>query len=215
MNTDLVKYYALRAREYEKIYYRPERQAEISQLGQFLKEEFRNLNLLEIACGTGYWTQVISETAKSIVATDINPEMLEIAQSKSYPNSNVRFLISDIFKMDNLKGEFEAGFGGYIWSHIPIQDLPRFLNKYQRKIKKGGKVIFIDNTHLPDYSTAIVKQDKYGNWYQKRKLEDGSSHLVLKNYPEKDFLLKILKESGKNMKCQKLKFYWTISYETI
>ena len=214
MNTDLVKYYALRAKEYEKIYYRPERQAEISQLGQFLKEEFRNLNLLEIACGTGYWTQVISETAKSIVATDINPEMLEIAQGKKYPASNVRFKVSDIFKMDNLNGEFEAGFGGYIWSHIPIQDLPQFLNTFQQKIKKGGKIIFIDNNHLPDYSTAIVKQDKYGNGYQKRTLEDGTSHLVLKNYPEKDFLLKMLKENVKNIKYQNRKFYWTLSYET-
>jgi len=214
MNTDLVKYYALRAKEYEKIYYRPERQAEISQLGQFLKEEFRNLNLLEIACGTGYWTQLISETAKSIVATDINPEMLEIAQSKSYPHANVRFLISDIFIMDNLEGKFEAGFGGYIWSHIPIQDLPQFLNKFQQKIKKGGKIIFVDNNHLPDYSTAIVKKDEYGNGYQERKLEDGTAHLVLKNYPEKAFLLKMLKKTCKNIKYQKSKFYWTISYET-
>jgi len=214
MNTDLVKYYALRAKEYEKIYYRPERQAEISQLCQFLKEEFRNLNLLEIACGTGYWTQVISETAKSIVATDINPEMLEIAQGKKYPASNVRFKVSDIFKMDNLNGEFEAGFGGYIWSHIPIQDLPQFLNKFQQKINKGGKIIFIDNNHLSDYINPIVKQDEYGNGYQRRTLEDGTSHLVLKNYPEKDFLLKMLKENVKNIKYQNRKFYWTLSYET-
>ena len=214
MNTDLVKYYALRAKEYEKIYYRPERQAEISQLCQFLKEEFRNLNLLEIACGTGYWTQVISESAQSIVATDINPEMLEIAQGKKYPASNVRFKISDIFKMDNLNGEFEAGFGGYIWSHIPVQDLPQFLNKFQQKIKKGGKVIFIDNNYLPEYSNPIIKQDKYGNGYQERKLEDGTSHLVLKNYPEKAFLLKISKKIGKNIKYQRSKLYWTISYET-
>ncbi|EQB62827.1 MAG: Methylase involved in ubiquinone/menaquinone biosynthesis [candidate division Zixibacteria bacterium RBG-1] len=215
MNTDVVKYYALRAKEYEKIYYRPERQAEIFQLCEFLKEEFRNLNLLEIACGTGYWTQVISETAKSIVATDINPEMLEIAQGKKYPASNVRFKVSDIFKMDNLDGEFEAGFGGYIWSHIPIQDLPQFLNEFQQKIKKGGKVIFIDNNHLPDYSTAIVKQDEYGNGYQKRNLEDGTAHLVLINYPDKEFIESALSGVGKNIKYQKLKFYWTISYETI
>ncbi len=214
MNTDLVKYYALRAKEYEKIYYRPERQAEISRLCQFLKEEFRNLNLLEIACGTGYWTRIISETAKSIVAADINPEMLEIAQDKKYPNSNVKFLISDIFKMDNLKVTFEAGFGGYIWSHIPVQDLPQFLNKFQQKIKKGGKIIFIDNNYLPEYSNPTVKQDEYGNGFQERKLEDGTSHRVLKNYPEKDFLLKMLKKIGKNIKHQSWKFYWTISYET-
>jgi ubiquinone/menaquinone biosynthesis C-methylase UbiE len=33
-----------------------------------------------VAAGTGYWTKTLSTTAKSIVATDLNDETLQIAR---------------------------------------------------------------------------------------------------------------------------------------
>ena len=55
--TDLVSYYSRRAAEYERIYRRPERQTDLSTLRQMLSDELRGRDILEIACGTGYWTE--------------------------------------------------------------------------------------------------------------------------------------------------------------
>ena len=56
MNTDLVTYYARRAEEYDLVYDKPERQADIGYLIAYLQRAFEGRTVNEIACGTGYWT---------------------------------------------------------------------------------------------------------------------------------------------------------------
>ena len=52
--TDLRAYYARRAREYEAIYQKPERQADLRALEAGLPGVFTGRRVLEIACGTGW-----------------------------------------------------------------------------------------------------------------------------------------------------------------
>jgi ubiquinone/menaquinone biosynthesis C-methylase UbiE len=67
MTTDeLQTYYSRRAREYELIYEKPERQSDLAQLKRILRSLLASQTVLELACGTGYWTQVIAEKAKSV-----------------------------------------------------------------------------------------------------------------------------------------------------
>src|SRR5207247_4945398 len=125
---NLPDYYARRAGEYEKIFAKPERQADLASLWTLLPGLFASRDVLEIACGTGYWTPLISESARSILATDINEEVLEIARHKAYPKHNVEFKIADAYTLANVTGRFAAGFAGFWWSHIPKQRLSHFLD---------------------------------------------------------------------------------------
>lgn len=127
MNSDMVSYYKDRAQEYEIIYTKPERQNDLLLVEQFLQDIFLNKKIFEIACGTGYWTQKISKTAHSILATDINDTVIEVAKSKKYSPATVDFKIADIFHL-NETNKHESLFGGFIWSHIPLQDLNEFIN---------------------------------------------------------------------------------------
>ena len=110
MDKNLVQYYAKRAKEYERIYEKPERQTDISKIIEWLNTELADRDILEIACGTGYWTQYISETARSIFAFDINTEVIEIAKSKEYRKQNVSFTIGDIYSLSNFSKSFTAIF---------------------------------------------------------------------------------------------------------
>src|SRR5438128_2670524 len=94
---NLPDYYARRAGEYEKIFAKPERQPDLACLRTLLPDLFAGHEVLEVACGTGYWTRVMSGSAKSILATDINEGVLEIARHKTYPNNNVAFQIADAY----------------------------------------------------------------------------------------------------------------------
>ena len=50
----LQSYYAARAGEYDAIYRKPERQADLRAIEQWLPSVLRGRRVLEIACGTGY-----------------------------------------------------------------------------------------------------------------------------------------------------------------
>ena len=52
-------YYAARAGEYDAVYEKPERQADLRQIEQWLPSALYGERLLEVACGTGYWTQFL------------------------------------------------------------------------------------------------------------------------------------------------------------
>jgi len=212
MTMDQIKYYSERAVEYEKIYNKPERQQDIPMVINYLQEQFNNKDIIEIACGTAYWTQYISKSAKHILATDINKSVIDIARSKQYEKENVKFQITDVFNLPNNLGMYEAGVGGFIWSHIPKQKLTMFLRKFLSLIEPGGFVIFVDNNYVEGNSTPIYKTDENGNTYQKRKLINGSEYSILKNFPTDEELLSFIKPIGSDIEITRLVYYWTVKF---
>jgi demethylmenaquinone methyltransferase/2-methoxy-6-polyprenyl-1,4-benzoquinol methylase len=214
MNTDMVSYYKERANEYEKIYARPERQHDLLLATQILQEAFRDKEVLEIACGTGYWTKIISKTADSILATDINDAVINLAKSKAYFASKIKFQLVDIF---NLPGttKHESLFGGFIWSHIKLQELVRFIDIINYQVKPGNSIVFMDNNFVEGSNLPLTDIDNFGNTYQTRQLENGTMYKVVKNFPTEDFIKQLLTGKAKNIEFIKLEHYWILKYKTI
>ncbi|MEJ8803709.1 class I SAM-dependent methyltransferase [Pontibacter sp. H249] len=214
MNTDLVLYYKERAQEYEQVYQKPERQEELQQLTKLLQNTFKDKTVFEIACGTGYWTERIAETAHYILATDVNEAVLEVARAKVYPNENVSYKQADLFKLSQL-AKYESLFGGFIWSHVKLQELPKFLCIINSCVNPGGTVVLIDNNYVEGSSLPITHQDEQGNTYQTRTLRNSTEHRVLKNFPEEEQLYKLLKGLANDIKLTTFKHYWMITYTTL
>src|SRR6185369_1018936 len=86
------EYYDRRAPEYESIYGRDDavRREEQSALAAVIREAARDRDVLDVACGTGYWTKEAAATARSAVGVDASPAMLEEARAKQLGRS-VRF----------------------------------------------------------------------------------------------------------------------------
>ena len=93
----LESYYAKRASEYERIYDKAERQDELAWLRERLPRLFEGRRVLEVACGTGYWTQFIAKRAAHVTACDINEAVLEIAREKPIAKGRVTFARADAF----------------------------------------------------------------------------------------------------------------------
>jgi len=213
MNTDLLAYYGARAAEYEEIYTKAERQDDLLQAKGMLQEAFQGKEVFEIACGTGYWTEVIAKTADTVYASDANEAVLEIARTKSYGPASATFMQADIFELEQTH-EYESLFGGFILSHIPLQRLDAFLDVCIGQVMEGGSVVLMDNRFVEGSNTPIAFRDDVGNTYQQRPLKDGSQHSVLKNFPEEDFLLAKLQGRGRDIELIELEFFWILRFRT-
>ena len=208
----LVDYYAQRAPEYERIYHRPERQQDLRKLERLITQAFRGLDVLEVACGTGYWTQFIAKQARSILATDYSAEVIDIARDKDYTPCTVSFVESDAYSLTNIEGTRSAGFSGFWWSHVAKDKLPIFINSLHSKLDDHALVVLIDNRYVEGNSLPVSRHDAEGNTYQIRRLADGSEHEVLKNFPTKAELVEQLTPHAHGVEIELLTYYWLAKY---
>jgi ubiquinone/menaquinone biosynthesis C-methylase UbiE len=208
----LARYYAQRAPEYERIYQKPERQADLRALREFVAQTFTGRLVLEIACGTGWWTEVLSSTARSVLATDINDEVLAIARTKPFGDATISFQRCDAFQIDQVAGSFDAALAVFWWSHLTSPDLEKFLQALHRRLKPGGVVVFIDNQFVPGSSTPISRRDEEGNTYQQRRLDDDSATEVLKNFPTDEEITRVLQCRAHELTISRSQYFWTARY---
>lgn len=207
----LIDYYAKRAKEYERIYEKPERQDDLSVLKRLCAETFAGHDVLEIACGTGYWTQAVSQTAKSITATDINDEVLQIARTKNY-SCDVCFQKADAFNLNfPAQTRFTAGLVMAWWSHLRKSEIKDFLSHFHRQFSPGAVLAFMDNRFVPGSNTPISRTDDEGNTYQLRTLENGSQHEILKNFPAKSEVGNFLEDFAVEIRWTELPHYWYLT----
>ena len=203
-------YYARRAAEYEQIYHKPERQADLARMREDFPAHFTGKRVLEIACGTGYWTPLIAAQAESVLAIDFNEETLEIARSKAYPGRNVSFQQGDAYALPRFPRRFSGCFAGFWWSHIPLGRIDGFLNQLTRALEPGATLLFHDNRYVEGNSTPLSRKDAEGNTYQTRRLRDGSSHEVLKNYPTRQELEARFAPYASSVRYIEYQYYWAI-----
>lgn len=209
-SAELIDYYRRRAGEYEAIYAKPERQADLAALRREVAALARGRRMLEIACGTGYWTEVMAGSAASIVATDAAEEPLAIARAKALPAGKVRFRLADAYALDDELGRFDGAFAGFWWSHVPRGRLHEFLASLHARLEPGAAVILLDNRYVEGSSTPLTGFDAEGNSYQLRRLGDGSQVRVLKNFPSEELLRADLAPAP--VRFQALDYYWLVHY---
>ena len=211
---NLEAYYARRAAEYERIYAKPERQADLASLRTRIAALFAGRSVLEVACGTGYWTAVIAPHARSITALDAAEETLAIARSKRYPAGRVEFVQGDAYALPDSGRRHDALFAGFWWSHVPLARLDAFLAGAARAVAPGAVVAFLENRYVEGSSTPLSRRDAGGNTYQTRKLDDGSTHEVLKNFPADRELVERASRYGGQVSVEWLEYYWLLTYRT-
>jgi len=209
MNTNQNQYYSQRAAHYEDIYQRPERQTDLQELGAQLQNLLAGKNVLEVACGTGYWTERYANAARSVLATDNNGDMLQLAQAKNALTECVQFQLADA--LDLPKGDFNASLAGFLWSHLKRSEQSPFLESLQRACGSGALLVMFDNCYQEGDSTPIARTDLEGNTYQIRRLPDGSRHEVIKNYPTDSTLRKKMTGYARDIRIVRNQHFWMLT----
>jgi ubiquinone/menaquinone biosynthesis C-methylase UbiE len=210
----LTEYYSRRAREYEQIYFRddPVRQGEQQTIATTMRRLFRDRRVLEVACGTSFWTEKIASVVQYLCAVDASPEMLAIARSKALPADKIEFRQGDAYALDSVPGMFDAGLANFWFSHIPKSRMDEFLTAFHARLVPGAVVFMADNVYLPGIGGELVERPGVADTFKMRTLSDGSCQAVLKNYYDAAELQEILQRLATDLKIHVGHCFWWASY---
>ena len=210
------EYYRRRADEFETVYHRagPVRRAELKLLVHAAQEALRGRRVLEVACGTGYWTQFISESAREITATDSVEAVLNIARRKAY-HCPVAFRLENAYRLSFKAEEFDGGLANFWFSHLPKHRVDRFIAGFHRTLRPRASVFLADNVLVPDVGGELIRRAGDDNTYRRRTLRDGSEHIIIKNYYSAEDLLAIFGQHVPGLSAANVfigQHFWYITY---
>lgn len=208
----LTQYYAQVADLYEDKYLEPDLDEDAQAAAEHVSEALANHKVLELGCGTGFWTEFIAETAESVLATDINEIMLEIAQEREYALENVDFAQADWLDLKLPEGrQFSACFAAGMWPHVKREDYAKVFKNIKAAIGAGGFLVLIGDNNVEDFTPPTARTDAEGNTYQRRELPDGSLVEVLKNFPTDSYLKKKFATVARDIRLSRNEFFWMLT----
>lgn len=200
-----IAYYSARANEYDEWFYRLGRYDRGEELNQrwfkeidIVKQALQQIGqveeILELASGTGIWTQELLKIGKRITAIDASEEVIKINRSK-LNSPHVKYHQIDLFTWEP-DAEYDLVFFSFWLSHVPPELLDSFLLKVYKSVRVGGKLFIVDSRFDPT-STAnnhILRDD--GSIYKSRKLNDGQEFQIVKVFYQPDELQNKLTQVG-------------------
>jgi ubiquinone/menaquinone biosynthesis C-methylase UbiE len=203
-------YYRERASEYDKFYEIPERQHDLARLKSWLVDRVRGRTILEVAAGTGYWTETAAAVARAITATDYNPEMLAIAATRKL-GPHVTLRTADAFALPEFPSKFDAGMAHLWWSHVGKERRQEFLSHFASRLQPGAVVLMIDQVFVEGRTSTASRQDEWGNLLTLRTLENGATFEIIKNYPSSEELHNDFAQVCQDIEIMLLPHFWALS----
>lgn len=204
-----IDYYRARAGEYDEWFLRQGRYDrgpelnrqwfdEAAQVANALAAFAPTGHVLELACGTGLWTQQLARSAASITAVDSSPEVIEI-NGQRVSKETVEYIQADLFSWQPTR-QYDSVFFSFWLSHVPLERFAPFWNLVRSSLAPGGRVFFIDSLYT-ETSTALDHQlEGETATTLSRKLNDGREFNIVKVFYRPETLAAKLAGLGWQMK---------------
>jgi SAM-dependent methyltransferase len=182
-----VAYYQARAGEYDEWWLRRGRYAlppelerrwfeDVAEAEGALREFAPTGRVLELACGTGLWTQHLVGYAEHVTAVDASPEVIELNRAR-LAGAPVSYVVADVFEWQPPAASYDVVAFTYWLSHVPDDRLDAFWSGVRTALRPGGRVFLVDSSPYP----ASAPQPAGGR-AERRQLNDGRSFSVSKRY---------------------------------
>jgi ubiquinone/menaquinone biosynthesis C-methylase UbiE len=218
-----IAYYRARAGEYDEWFYRLGRYDHGEALNRQWFREVETVftalhqvgpvgRVLELAAGTGNFTQELLKISQHITAIDASPEMIEINRRK-LKAPNVDYVQADVFAWEP-EVEYDMVCFGFWLSHVPPETLDAFLAKVCRALRVGGKLFLVDSRFSPTSTAQNHVLEDDDNIFVARKLNDGREFTIVKVFYEPDSLQARLHEQGFEVRVRLTENYFIFAEGT-
>lgn len=214
-------YYRARADEYDEWFLRRgryDRGAELNQKWLDEVEEVRRQlrtfkpvgRVLELACGTGLWTEQLLAHAAHITAVDAAAEVLAINRAR-VRSSSVEYIQANLFDWHPHR-QYDVVFFGFWLTHVPPERFEVFWGLVDAALAPDGRVFFVDSRYEPA-STAVDHQlEGEQATTVTRRLSDGREFRIVKVFYKADALTERLSALGWNMHIEDTPNYFIYGY---
>lgn len=190
-----ISYYRARAGEYDEWFLRQGRydrgaetnarwHAEAAQvgawLGAFLTAHKTHGSALELAAGTGLWTQRLAPHFDHITAVDASPEALAINRERlGALAGRVTFEVADLFTWRPTR-RYDLVFFSFWLSHVPPERFARFWALIRESLAPGGAAFLIDSRYDPTSTARDHQLEGEAATLVTRRLNDGAEYRIVK-----------------------------------
>jgi demethylmenaquinone methyltransferase/2-methoxy-6-polyprenyl-1,4-benzoquinol methylase len=197
-------YYRARAAEYDEWWFRTGRydrgaehhtrwNKDIDELKSTVEEFSPCGRILEIAGGTGIWSEQLLPYCNSLTVVDGSPEVLAINQAKLRADQ-VRYVEADLFNWAPDE-QYDTVFFSFWLSHVPDSKFDKFWQLVHACLAPGGRVFFIDSRR-DSSSTAVDHVLSNQGSAMERTLNDGRAFTIYKLFYEPPALESRLADIG-------------------
>ena len=200
-----IKYYQARANEYDEWFLRQGRYdrgsdinnrwfKEVDEVRGALRSAKPTGSILELACGTGLWTQLLILFSTKLTAVDSSKEMIALNKER-VKNYQVQYHCENIF---NFKPEekFDFILFSFWLSHVPPERFNSFWDSIRSYLNPLGRVFFIDSLHAPASAAKDHQYPEKSQTIAKRRLNNGREYEIVKVFYDQDDLEKKLSGLG-------------------
>lgn len=220
---EMKEYYRARAGEYDEWFHRQGRYdrgpevkarwfAEVDEIFAALDACSLTGDVLELAPGTGIWTERLVRTAATVTAVDASPEMIEINRAKVF-NDRVTYVLADLFSW-RPERVYDAVCFGFWLSHVPLERLDGFLRGVATMLRPGGKMFFADNRREASSMAADHHLPEPGSQIMVRTLNNGQNFQIVKNFYEPADLAARCTRAGLDITIRETATYFLYGYGT-
>ena len=110
---------------------------------QFLLKQLpdRCQTVLDLGCGTGQFSRLLANRAEGVIALDLSPNSIQIAQQRSQQFDNIDYRVADVSQRDFPLEHFDAIASIATVHHLSIEQL---IPKLKAALKPGGVLIILD-----------------------------------------------------------------------
>jgi ubiquinone/menaquinone biosynthesis C-methylase UbiE len=117
-------------------------------------------HVLELGCGSGYFTKELAGLPIRVTAIDISPDLIEEAKNQ-VKAGNVTFRIQNAYQTDFDDCAFDAVIGSSVLHHL---DTAKAMAEIYRVLKNGGHIAFTE----PNMMNPQIAVQKNIPWLKKR-----------------------------------------------
>ena len=135
--------------------------------------------VLELASGTGLWTEVLLALGAQVTVVDAAPEMLDALRARV--GDAVDVVVADLFTWVPM-GRYDAVVSCFFMSHVPDERFDRFAWLVDAAMDVGGVVFLLDALREPTSTAADHELPGAGDQTMRRRLDDGSEFTIVKRF---------------------------------